>query len=146
VELSTQAEISEEIARNAGRPRQGSERQPQLNYPPYRSSVLRSPTKEPKHVDPEEIDLWSPCFTHRDVHPLEADLTIGAHAGTNSAVVGEPIGERITVTGRILDGEGRPVAGQLVEIWQANAAGRYIHKNEQHPAPLDPDFVGSAAA
>ena len=66
--------------------------------------------------------------------PLEADLTIQDG--------GEPLGERIVVTGRVLDGQGRPVAGQLVEIWQANAGGRYIHKRDQHPAPLDPHFTG----
>ena len=53
-----------------------------------------------------------------------------------------PVGERMVVTGRVLDGDGRPVAGQLVEIWQANAAGRYIHKRDQHPAPVDPNFTG----
>src|SRR5690625_2985288 len=52
------------------------------------------------------------------------------------------IGERIRVTGRVLDGEGRPVRNQLVEIWQANSAGRYIHKRDQHPAPIDPNFTG----
>ena len=70
----------------------------------------------------------------RDVDPLEADLTI-QHGG-------EPVGERMVVTGRVLDGEGRPVRRQLVEIWQANAGGRYIHKRDQHPAPLDPNFTG----
>jgi protocatechuate 3,4-dioxygenase beta subunit len=140
---TTQAEISAEIADLAARPQESGQRQPLIDYPPYRSSILRHPTKDPRHVDPETIERWSPCFGHRDVHRLESDLTIGAHAGTNSAVSGEPIGERITVSGRIVDGEGRPVAGQLVEIWQANAAGRYVHKNEQHPAPLDPNFVGT---
>ena len=56
---------------------------------------------------------------------------------------GEPLGERIIVTGRVLGLDGRPVAGQLVEIWQANAAGRYIHELDQHPAPLDPNFTGA---
>ena len=70
----------------------------------------------------------------RDVDPLEADLTI-QHGG-------EPIGERMIVTGRVLDGDGRPVRRQLVEIWQANAGGRYIHQRDQHPAPLDPHFTG----
>ena len=70
----------------------------------------------------------------RDVGPLEADLTI-QHGG-------EPIGERMKVAGRVLDGDGRPVRRQLVEVWQANAAGRYIHQRDQHPAPLDPNFTG----
>ncbi|WP_459983154.1 protocatechuate 3,4-dioxygenase subunit beta [Nocardioides sp. AN3] len=141
---TTQQEISAEIAEieTAAQRAGGDARQPRIDYPPYRSSILRHPTKDPHHVDPEAIERWSPCFSERDVHPLESDLTIGAHAGTSSAHAGEPIGERITVSGRIVDGDGRPVAGQLVEIWQANAAGRYVHKNEQHPAPLDPNFTG----
>lgn len=139
---TTQAEISAEIAEIAARPQEGDATRTRIDYPPYRSSILRHPTKDPRHADPETIERWSPCFGHRDVHPLEADLTIGAHAGTNSEVWGEPIGERITVSGHVVDGDGRPVANQLVEIWQANAAGRYIHKNEQHPAPLDPNFTG----
>ncbi|WP_432841719.1 protocatechuate 3,4-dioxygenase subunit beta [Dactylosporangium sp. CA-092794] len=140
--IPTQQQISAEIAEIAARPGPGDAPQPRVDYPPYRSSILRHPTKEPRHADPETIELWAPCFGHSDVHPLEADLTAGAHAGTNTAVFGEPIGERITVTGRVVDGEGRAVAGQLVEVWQANAAGRYIHKNERHPAPLDPNFTG----
>jgi protocatechuate 3,4-dioxygenase, beta subunit len=142
--VTTQQEISAEIAEIAAATQHagGEARQPSIDYPPYRSSILRHPTKDPRHADPETIERVAPCFGHRDVHPLEADLTIGAHAGTNSQISAEPIGERITVSGRVLDGDGRPVAGQLVEIWQANAAGRYIHKNEQHPAPLDPNFTG----
>jgi len=133
---STQAEVSREIAdisaayQASGR----EETQPRLDYGPYRSSLLRHPTKDLHHADPETIELWAPCFGQRDVSPLEADLTIQDG--------GEPLGERIVVTGRVLDGQGRPVAGQLVEIWQANAGGRYIHKRDQHPAPLDPHFTG----
>ncbi|MET1033802.1 MAG: protocatechuate 3,4-dioxygenase subunit beta [Arthrobacter sp.] len=110
------------------------ETQPRIDFAPYRSSLLRHPTKSLHHADPETIELWSPAFGHRDVHALESDLTIQHN--------GEPIGERIVVSGRVLDGDGRPVAGQLVEIWQANAAGRYIHKRDQHPAPIDPNFTG----
>lgn len=136
----TQEQISEEIARigqdYAARREAGMapETSPRLDFGPYRSSVLRHPTKDLHHADPEGIELWSPAFGHRDVDPLEADLTI-AHGG-------EPIGERLVVTGRVLDGDGRPVRGQLVEVWQANAAGRYIHKRDQHPAPIDPNFTG----
>jgi protocatechuate 3,4-dioxygenase beta subunit len=142
VSIPTQQEISAEIAESAEIARDGEDVGTRIDYPPYRSSILRHPTKDPRHADPETIERWSPCFGERDVHPLEADLTIGAHGGTDSAFSGEPIGERITVSGRIVDADGRPVAGQLVEIWQANAAGRYVHKNEQHPAPLDPNFTG----
>lgn len=110
------------------------ETQPRVDFAPYRSSLYRHPTKSMHHADPETIELWSPAFGNRDVHTLESDLTIqGQH---------EPLGERIVVRGRILDGDGRPVRHQLVEIWQANASGRYVHKRDQHPAPLDPNFTG----
>ena len=115
-----------------------AETQPRIDFAPYRSSLLRHPTKSLHHADPETIELHSPAFGERDVHALESDLTIQHH--------GEPIGERIVVAGRVLDGDGRPVAGQLVEIWQANAAGRYIHKRDQHPAPIDPNFTGVGRA
>ena len=139
--LSTQGDIDlemSEISRSytdllASHP-QSAESAPRLDYPPYRSSLLRHPTKDLHHADPEGIELAAPCFGPSDVDPLEADLTI-QHRG-------EPIGERMVVQGRVLDGAGRPVAGQLVEIWQANAAGRYIHKRDQHHAPIDPNFTG----
>ncbi len=137
----SQADISAEIAtisaayadRGAGA--DGAEPMPRVDYPPYRSSILRHPTKSLHQVDPETIELLAPVFGPQDVDPLEADLTI-QHRG-------EPVGERIVVTGRVTDGDGRPVAHQLVEIWQANAAGRYIHQRDQHPAPLDPNFTGA---
>jgi len=136
VAASTQAEVSREMEQiqQAYRDSGVVETQPRLDYPPYRSSALRHPTKALHPADPETLELWAPCFGERDVHPLEADLTIQRG--------GEPLGERIVVTGRVLDGDGRPVAGQLVEIWQANAGGRYIHQRDQHPAPLDPHFTG----
>ena len=111
---------------------------PLRDFAPYRSSTLRHPTHELVRADPEEIELVSPAFGHSDVAPEESDLTI-QHSG-------EPLGERIIVTGRVLDGEGRPVRGQLIEVWQANSSGRYVHKRDQHPAPLDPNFTGVGRA
>ena len=132
MDMETQELISKEIAGlHASRP--GLER-PLLDFPPYRSAMLRHPTKDPRPADPEGAELVAPVFGHSDVDPLEADLTIQSG--------GQPIGERIVVSGRVLDGDGHPVRGQLVEIWQANAAGRYVHQRDQHPAPLDPHFTG----
>ncbi|GAA1748465.1 protocatechuate 3,4-dioxygenase subunit beta [Kocuria aegyptia] len=132
----TQADLDREMAQisadYAGSGR--TETQPRLDYAPYRSSILRHPTKDLHHADPETIELHAPAFGERDVHRLESDLTVQSG--------GEPIGERIKIRGRVLDGDGRPVRRQLVEIWQANAAGRYIHKRDQHPAPIDPNFTG----
>jgi protocatechuate 3,4-dioxygenase beta subunit len=72
-----------------------------------------------------------------DIQPLDNDLT------KNAVVNGEPLGERIIVVGRVVDDAGRPVPNTLLEIWQTNACGRYIHKNDQHDAPLDPNFYGA---
>ena len=140
----TQRRISDEIRRieadAAALVSAGGEPEihPRRDYPPYRSSVLRHPTHELVSVDPEEIERYSPTFGHTEVDPLESDLTIQHTA--------EPLGERISVGGRVVDGAGRPVAGQLIEIWQANSAGRYAHKRDQHPAPLDPNFTGVGRA
>ena len=130
-----QATISAEIAERQRAIRDGGPTvHPRRDFAPYRSTLFRHPTHELVRADPEEIELSSPAFGHSDVASEESDLTI-QHPG-------EPIGERIIVTGRVLDGDGRPVRGQLLEIWQANAAGRYVHKKDQHPAPLDPNFTG----
>jgi protocatechuate 3,4-dioxygenase beta subunit len=135
--VATQEQISTEIRDLADVYAASGTYEPhtRLDYAPYRSSVLRHPTKELHQADPESLELHAPVFGERDVAPLEADLTV-QHRG-------EPIGERIVVAGRVLDGGGRPVRHQLVEIWQANAAGRYIHARDQHPAPIDPHFTGT---
>lgn len=109
--------------------------QPDYNYPPYASSVARSPRK-PLIVLPRTLsEHTGPVFGHGMIGLHDNDLT-AQHQG-------EPIGERILVHGRVLDEEGRPVRGALVEIWQANATGRYRHKVDQHDAPLDPNFSGA---
>lgn len=135
--MTGQSQISAEIAAIQAEccPSGTEGSQPKLDYPPYRSSVLRHPRSALYLTDPEAVELAAPCFGEGDVAPLDADLTAG-HPGP-------PIGERTIVTGRVVDGDGRPVRRQLVEIWQANASGRYIHQGDQHPAPLDPNFTGA---
>jgi protocatechuate 3,4-dioxygenase beta subunit len=138
--VNSQLEISTEIASQHQQYQkslsEGSSEEhfPKLEFSPYRSSIFRHPTKDLVMTDPETIELLSPVFGHTDVASLESDLTRQER--------GEPIGERIIVTGRLLDGDGRPVRRQLIEIWQANSAGRYIHKRDRHPAPIDPFFSG----
>jgi protocatechuate 3,4-dioxygenase beta subunit len=108
---------------------------PPYLYPEYRSTVTRAPSRVLLPLPEELHDLRAPVFGEDAVAPGDADLTAQG--------AGEPLGERIVVTGRVLDEDGRPVRGALLEIWQANAAGRYIHEGDQHPAPLDPNFTGA---
>jgi protocatechuate 3,4-dioxygenase, beta subunit len=107
---------------------------PPYLYPEYRSTVLRAPTRLVP-LPAQLADLAAPAFGEETVAPGDNDLT-KQHSG-------EPLGERILVTGRVLESDGRPVRGALLEVWQANAAGRYLHEVDQHPAPLDPNFTGA---
>lgn len=110
---------------------------PSYIYPPYKSTALRGPTKPLIPLSLPLQDLQAPVYGHEVVGELDSDLT------RNAVRNGEPIGERIVVTGRVTDEDGRPVRDTLIEIWQANAAGRYIHKVDTHDAPLDPNFLGA---
>ena len=104
-------------------------------HPDYRSTVLRAPTRPLVKLPNEWFHhVPGPTFGSVPVGPDDHDLT-RQHAG-------EPLGERIIVTGRVLDSDGRPIRHTLVEIWQANAGGRYRHVVDDHPAPLDPNFTG----
>jgi protocatechuate 3,4-dioxygenase, beta subunit len=107
----------------------------QVDYPGYRSARLRAP-KRPLVTLPEELHPVSgPVFGEGALAATDGDLT-AQHEGP-------ALGERIIVTGRVTDEDGRPIPSALIEIWQANAAGRYRHDGDQHPAPLDPNFSGA---
>jgi protocatechuate 3,4-dioxygenase, beta subunit len=108
---------------------------PPLDYPEYHSTALRAP-HQPLVKLPQGIgEITGPVTGWTPIAELDHDLT-RQHEG-------EPLGERITVSGRLLDADGKPIRNALVEVWQANAAGRYKHHNDQHPAPLDPNFSGA---
>jgi len=108
--------------------------QPNYLHPEYRSSVKRAPTR-PLIVLPHTLsERTGPVFGQDTVRERDHDLT-AQHAG-------EPLGERIAISGRLLNEGGKPVRGALIEVWQANAAGRYKHRMDQHHAPLDPNFSG----
>lgn len=102
----------------------------------YKSTALRGPTKPLIPLKATLSELTGPVYGHDSLGALDADLT------KNGAKNGEPLGERIVVAGRVLDERGQPVPNTLIEIWQANAAGRYVHVIDQHAAPLDPNFFG----
>jgi len=104
--------------------------------PGYKSAVLRAPFRPLVSPEQSDLEMTGPVFGHSDVSPIDADLI------RNAMVTGEAIGERIIVHGRVLDENGRPVPNALIEIWQANAGGRYLHTNDSYMAALDPNFSG----
>ena len=104
--------------------------------PQYKTSVLRSPQHALLSLEGTLSEMTGPRFGHGQFGPLDNDLI------HNFSKDGEPIGQRIVVHGRVLDENGRPVPGTLLEFWQANAGGRYRHKKEAYLAPLDPNFGG----
>src|SRR5581483_869799 len=106
-----------------------------VGYPGYRSTRWRAPDRPLVSLPEEFHSLAGPVFGEDAIGELDHDLT-RQHDG-------EPIGERIIVSGRLLDEDGRPIPRSLIEIWQANAGGRYRHEVDQHPAPLDPNFSGA---
>jgi protocatechuate 3,4-dioxygenase beta subunit len=107
---------------------------PPLDHPDYRSSALRHPKRPLQPLVPTLTELTGPVLGHERVGELDHDLT-RRHAGA-------PLGERIIVHGRVVEEDGRPVPETLIELWQANAAGRYRHAIDRHDAPLDPNFTG----
>jgi protocatechuate 3,4-dioxygenase beta subunit len=118
------------------RPPPGS--QPDNRHDAYRASIRRAPRKPLIQIPHTISELSGPLYGHNAIGETDNDLT-RQHSG-------DPLGERILVTGRVLDESGRAVSHTLLEIWQANAAGRYLHVRDQHAAPLDPNFTGAGRA
>lgn len=110
---------------------------PPYLYEGYKSTVLRSPRQKLIPLDQTVSETTGPRYDASAIGTLGADLT---KSGMKN---GAPLGERIIVRGQVLDENGRPVPHTLIEIWQANAAGRYVHPVDQHDAPLDPNFLGA---
>ena len=104
--------------------------------PDYKTSVARSPRLALISLQGSVSETTGPVFGHGDLNPIDNDLI------KNYAKDGDPVGERIIVHGRVLDENARPVPNTLVEIWQANAGGRYRHKKDTYLAPIDPNFGG----
>jgi protocatechuate 3,4-dioxygenase, beta subunit len=110
--------------------------QPPTYTPNYKTSVARSPRQALLSLQGSMSEITGPVFGHSDIDAIDNDLI------RNYAKTGDPVGERIIVHGRVLDENGRPVPNTLVEIWQANAGGRYRHKKDTYLAPIDPNFGG----
>jgi protocatechuate 3,4-dioxygenase, beta subunit len=110
--------------------------QPAAHVPDYKTSVPRSPRLAMLSLEGSLSEITGPTFGHNNIDPIDNDLI------RNFARTGDPVGERIIVHGRVLDENGRPVPRTLVEIWQANASGRYRHKKDTYLGALDPNFGG----
>ncbi|MBM1107326.1 protocatechuate 3,4-dioxygenase subunit beta [Aurantibacter crassamenti] len=111
--------------------------QPSYLYEGYKSTIIRAPTKPLVMPKKSELSLTGPVFKDFKLGVLDHDLT------KNAVKNGEPLGERIVVHGKVTNEKGHPIPYTLLEIWQANSSGRYIHKADQHDAPLDPNFSGA---
>jgi protocatechuate 3,4-dioxygenase beta subunit len=109
---------------------------PPALHPGYKTSVPRSPRQALLSLEQSRSEITGPTFGHNDLGPLDNDLI------RNFAHGGDPIGERIIVHGRVVDEDNRAVPHTLVEIWQANAGGRYRHRKDTYLAPIDPNFGG----
>jgi protocatechuate 3,4-dioxygenase beta subunit len=108
---------------------------PPYLFPDYVGTRLRAPAGPLVALPHHLTEVTGPLLGEGRIAATDHDLTV-QHAG-------EPQGQRIIVHGRVLDGDGRPVPHTLVEVWQANAAGRYRHDGDNHPAPIDPNFSGA---
>lgn len=112
------------------------------SHPPYvfagyASSVKRGPLKRLVKIEQTLSEITGPLFGDIKLEPGENDLS------RRRETAKEALGERIIVVGRVIDEDDRPVPNSVIEIWQANAAGRYRHSVDQHNAPLDPNFIGA---
>jgi protocatechuate 3,4-dioxygenase beta subunit len=107
---------------------------PELIHSPYKSTLKRGPLQPALRIRAPLPASWGIEAAPHILLPHDADLTRRGQ--------GQPLGEKIVVTGRVVDEDGKPVRNSLIEVWQANASGRYWHKRDQHDAPLDPNFFG----
>ena len=110
---------------------------PAPGHPRYASTLHRAPAQRMVPIPQSLSELTGPVYGHGILQPGDHDLT------TNAGTGHEALGQRIIVHGRVVEEDGRPVPNTLVEVWQCNAAGRYAHANDNHPAPLDPNFLGA---
>ena len=136
--MSDERPVSTLAAPGRHRPVPEIDTDPPYTYPDYLATRRRAPQMSLLPGPGGLAELGGPVFGRDRVAPGDADLT-AQHEGT-------PLGQRIIVAGRVLDSDGRPVRGGLVEVWQANSAGRYRHPGDDHPAPLDPNFSGFGRA
>ena len=112
-------------------------KQPKIDFPDYKSSIFRAPKNKKISIQPTYSEILGPKFNKNIIGKLDNDLTLNFSKNKMS-----PLGHKIIVHGTVYDQFSNPIEGALIEIWQANAAGKYLHQNDKNPAPIDPNFAG----
>ena len=112
-------------------------KQPKIDFPDYKSSIFRAPKNKKISIQPTNSEIFGPIFNKNIIGKLHNDLTLNFSKNKMS-----PLGHKIIVHGTVTDQFSNPIEDALIEIWQANAAGQYLHQNDKNPAPIDPNFAG----
>ena len=112
-------------------------KQPEIDYPDYKSSTFRAPKNKKISLPSSNSEVFGPKFKKNIIGELDHNLILNFSKNKMS-----PLGHKIIVYGNVSDQFSNPVKGALIEIWQANAAGKYLHQNDENPAPIDPNFAG----
>ena len=112
-------------------------KQPEVDFPDYKSSIFRAPKNKKISFPSSDSEILGPIFNKSIIGELDNNLTLNFSKNKNS-----PLGHKIIVYGTVLDQFSNPIEGALIEIWQANSAGKYLHDNDKNPAPIDPNFAG----
>ena len=112
-------------------------KQPKIDFPDYKSSIFRAPKNKKISIQPTNSEILGPIFNKNIIGKLDNDLTLNFSKNKMP-----PLGHKIIVHGTVIDQFSNPIKGALIEIWQANAAGKYLHQNDKNPAPIDPNFAG----
>ena len=113
------------------------EKHPEIDFPDYKSSIFRAPKNRKISFPSSNTEIIGPIFNKNIIGKLDNDLTLNFSKNKIS-----PLGHKIIVYGTVSDQFTNPIKGALIEIWQANAAGKYLHDNDENPAPIDPNFAG----
>ena len=117
--------------------RRNYKKQPEVDFPDYKSSIFRAPKNKKISFPSSDSEILGPIFNKNIIGELDNNLTLNFSKNKNS-----PLGHKIIVYGTVLDQFSNPIEGALIEIWQANSAGKYLHDNDKNSAPIDPNFAG----
>ena len=112
-------------------------KQPEVDFPDYKSSIFRAPKNKKISFKSSESEILGPIFNKSIIGEQDNNLTLNFSKNKNS-----PLGHKIIVYGTVSDQFSKPIEGALIEIWQANSAGKYLHNNDENSAPIDPNFAG----